>query len=145
MAIETMPVTPEQLRKLAEKKGMEEARKDHEAAQKAEDEKKHLHDIFMSRETRPDAMERLMGAVQRAAEQGKSELLILQFPSSYLEDGGRRINNFAADWPISLDGFAKRAFDFFEEHLRPHGYRCRAQILDFPGGVPGDVGIFLAW
>jgi hypothetical protein len=139
------PMTPAQLRKLGEDKAMAEARKSYEAMQKAEAEKKHLQEVFMSREPRPDGMERLMAMVKTAAEQGKSELLVLQFPSTYLRDGGRKINNFEADWPTSLDGFAKRAFEFFEEHLRPQGYKLRAQILDYPGGKPGDVGMFLKW
>jgi hypothetical protein len=139
------PITPAQLRSLAERKAAEEARKDHETMKKAEENRKHLHETFLSQETRPDAMERVMTAVQRAAEQGKTELLALQFPSSYLPDGGRKINNFEPDWPGSLDGFAKRAFDFFAQHLQPQGYKCRAQILDYPDGKPGEVGIFLSW
>jgi hypothetical protein len=145
MTVEARLITPAQLRNLAEKKATEDVLKDKEATKKAEEERKHLHDAFVSRELRPDVMERFMAAVQRAAKLGQAELLVLQFPSSYLADGGRKINNFAPDWPSSLDGFAKRAFDFFDEHLRPHGYRCRAQILDFPGGKPGDVGIFIVW
>jgi hypothetical protein len=29
--------------------------------------------------------------------------------------------------------------------LEPKGYKLRAQIMDFPGGMQGDVGIFLRW
>jgi len=29
------------------------------------------------------------------------------------------------------------------DELQPNGYKVRAQIMDFPGGMPGDVGIFL--
>jgi hypothetical protein len=28
---------------------------------------------------------------------------------------------------------------------RPLGYKLRVQIIDFPGGMPGDVGITLKW
>jgi hypothetical protein len=35
--------------------------------------------------------------------------------------------------------------DFYEQELRAAGYKARAQIIDYPGGVPGDVGIFLSW
>ena len=44
-----------------------------------------------------------------------------------------------------LTGFAKRAYEFWQEELEPQGYKLRAQIMDFPGGVPGDVGVFLRW
>jgi hypothetical protein len=134
-----------QLRKLGEDTAMAEAQKAYAAKKKAEDEKKSMQDAFMAREPHPEAMDRLMTVVRNMAEQGKTELLVFQFPSSYLEDGGRRINNSEPDWPQSLVGFAKRAFDFYEEHLRAQGFRLRAQILDFPNGMPGDVGIFLNW
>ena len=68
--------------------------------------------------------------------------MALRFPSDWCTDKGRAINNFE---PKTLTGFAKRAYDYYEKELRPAGYRVRAQILDFPGGLPGDVGIFLSW
>jgi len=138
-------LTPAQLHKLGEEKAMAEAKKAFAEMKKAEDHKKSLHDAFMTREPHPETMDRLMAAVRHLAEQGKSELLVLQFPSSYLEDGGRRINNFDPDWPRSLTGYAKRAYDLYEEKLKPLGYRLRAQILDFPGGKPGEVGFTLSW
>ena len=63
----------------------------------------------------------------------------------YCTDGGRAINNFEPDWPKTLTGFAKRAYEFWQEELEPQGYKLSAQIMDFPGGVPGDVGVFLRW
>jgi hypothetical protein len=138
-------LTPQELRKRAEDKAMAEAKKAFEAMRKAEDQKRELHEMFMSREIRPDAMERLMALVTRTAEEGKSELMVARFPSSYLSDGGRAVNNFELDWPRTLEGFAKRCFEFYEQHLRQHGYKLRAQVLDYPGGKPGDVGVFLSW
>jgi hypothetical protein len=29
--------------------------------------------------------------------------------------------------------------------LRPRGYKLNFQIVDFPGGMPGDGGISLSW
>lgn len=139
------PLTPQQLRKRAEDKAMAEAKKAFEAMHKAEEQKRELREAFMSRDVRPDVMERLMAAMTHAAEDGKSELMVLRFPSGYLADAGRAINNFDPDWPKSLEGFAKRAYDLYEEHLKPHGYKLRVQILDYPDGKPGDVGMFLSW
>jgi ribosomal 50S subunit-associated protein YjgA (DUF615 family) len=138
-------LTPAQLHKLSEEKAMAEAQKAFAEMKKAEEKKRSLHEAFMSREPNPEALSRLMDTVRHLAEQGKSELLALQFPASYLEDGGRRINNFDPEWPKSLAGYAKRAYDLYEENLRPQGYKLRAQILDFPGGKPGDVGLILSW
>jgi len=25
------------------------------------------------------------------------------------------------------------------------GYKMRAEVLDFPGGMPGDIGLFIGW
>ena len=34
---------------------------------------------------------------------------------------------------------------YWEANLKPLGYTARARIVDYPGGKPGDVGLFLAW
>jgi hypothetical protein len=141
----TAALTPQRLRELAREKAMAEAHHDFEQTQKIREEQKQVAEAFMAREVLPDAMDRLMPAVQRAAESGQSELLIMQFPANYLADGGRAINNFEPDWPNSLQGFAKRAHEYFEEHLRPLGYKVSARILEYPGGNLGDVGFFLSW
>jgi hypothetical protein len=44
-----------------------------------------------------------------------------------------------------LTGFAQRAYEFWQKELEPKGYKLHAQVLDFPGGMPGDVGMFLRW
>ena len=137
--------TPKQLREIADKKEMAEAHAAHERMKKAEDEIQEARREFMRREVRPDAMKRVMSAVKIAAEQGNSELMIVKFPSDLLKDGGRRINNFEPDWPDSLTGFARRAYDAYQANLQPLGYKLTAQILDFPGGMPGEVGLILRW
>ena len=76
---------------------------------------------------------------------GRREIQIFRFPSSFCSDDGRRINNFDADWPDSLTGVAREIYEAYEKHLRPIGYKMRAQILDYPDGKPGDVGLFLRW
>jgi hypothetical protein len=141
----TGPLTPQELRKRTEDKAMAEAKKAFEAMRKAEDQKRDLHEMFMTSDVRPDGMERLMAAVSRAAENGKSELLVVRFPSAYLSDGGRAVNNFEPTWPKSLSGYAKHAYDFWEKNLREHGYKLRAQVLEYPDGKPGDVGLFIVW
>jgi hypothetical protein len=138
-------LTPAQLRKRGEEMAAAQAMKTRADMKKIEEHQKSVRDAFMGREPHPDALARIMTSASNLAEQGKSELLVLQFPASYLEDGGRSINNFEPDWPTSLTGFAKRAYEFYEANLKPHGYKVRARILDFPDGKLGDVGIFLAW
>jgi hypothetical protein len=138
-------ITPDELRRIADEKEMEIAREALEKKRKVEDEQSHLHDAFMSQELHPEVLERVSRAVKGAAERGERELMAVRFPSTYCTDGGRAINNYEADWPNTLTGFAKRAFEFWQKELEPKGYKLRAQILDFPGGMPGDVGMFLRW
>jgi hypothetical protein len=125
----------------------EDAKMDEERKERAKQEKhtKELADAFMARDLHPEVRERLNRAVKIAAEQGRTEVQVLTFPSKYCNDGGRSINNGDPDWPQSLEGFAKRAYEFYDKELRPLGYKISAQIINFPGGVPGDVGLFLKW
>jgi hypothetical protein len=107
--------------------------------------KKVLQEAFMSRDVHPEVAERINEAVKRAAEQGHSQIQVLTFSSAYCNDRGRRINNMDPDWPESLEGFAKKAFEYWQKELKPLGYKLHAEILNFPDGVPGDVGMFLKW
>lgn len=124
------------------KRKAEEQRR-HEAAAKAERDK--LHQIFLKEEVPADAMDRVALMVRRAVEKGEKQVLVFQFPSDWLPDQGRAITNQAADWHDRLVGFAQRAYAYFERELKPRGFQLRAEILEWPGGVPGDVGFFLHW
>lgn len=137
--------TAKQLHDMAEEQAMAEAKKAFEQMKKTELAQRELREAFMSRDVRPDAPQRLMTAVKHAIAMGKHEILVVQFPSELLTDRGRRVNNFEPDWPDTLDGFAKRAYEHYKEHLEDKGYKIRAQILDYPGGKPGQVGLFLSW
>jgi len=145
MAVAEGLITPDQLSRIADEKEMERAREAFEKKRKADDEHHHLRDAFMSQEIHPEVFERVSRVVRAAAERGEREVVALRFSSEYCTDGGRAINNFEPDWPQSLTGFAKRAYDFWQKELEPKGYKLRAQVMDFPGGMPGDVGIFLRW
>jgi hypothetical protein len=138
-------ITPEELRRIAEEQDMAKAREGLEKQRKAEEERHHLREAFMARDLEVDVMDRLSRAVKGAAERGEGELLVLRFSSEYCTDGGRAINSLEPNWPESLTGFAKRAYEFWQKEVEPHGYKLRAQVLDFPGGMPGDVGMFLKW
>jgi hypothetical protein len=138
-------ITPDELRRITEDKEMEKAREALEKNRKMEDERDHVRDAFMSQEIHPEVFERVSRVVKSAAERGEREVLVIRFSSEYCTDRGRAINNFEANWPESLTGFAKRAFEFWQKELEPQGYKLRAQIMDYPGGMPGDVGIFLRW
>jgi hypothetical protein len=138
-------LSAEELKRIAEAKEFERMKEALDKQRRHDEEQRHLHDAFFEREMPPDVRDRLNRRVRTAAEQGRNELQVLTFPAAYCSDGGRAINNLEPGWPDTLQGVAKRAYDFFKAELEPHGYRLRAQILSYPGGNLGDVGIFLRW
>jgi hypothetical protein len=138
-------VTPDELNKLQDERDTAAAREALEKERRTEQEQRELHEAFMSRKIGPQALERFNAAVRKAAEDGRREIMIGQFPASWCSDGGRRINNNLEDWPDSLQGVAKQVYDYHIEHLSPLGYKMRVEVLNFPGGVPGDIGIFFRW
>jgi hypothetical protein len=104
-----------------------------------------LREAFMSREVLPQAIERINNAVSLAAKNGHHQLQVVTFPCTFTSDGGRRINIADPEWPDTLEGFAKKAYEFYGRELRPLGYKLHAEIISFPGGMPGDVGLILKW
>ncbi|AWN51039.1 hypothetical protein [Methylobacterium sp. 17Sr1-1] len=87
----------------------------------------------------------LLHRLRIAAEQGKKELLVMRFPNLMCTDKGRAINNAEPGWPATLTGRPRQAYEFWHERLHPAGYGLRAMIVDWPDGMPGDVGLFLTW
>jgi hypothetical protein len=55
----------------------------------------------------------------------------------------RAVNAPQPDWPKTLRGEAAELYLRWERDLKPHGFGLAARVLDFPGGMPGDVGLFL--
>jgi hypothetical protein len=83
--------------------------------------------------------------IQRAAANGLTEVQVARFPNTLCTDHGRAINNQEPGWENTLTGFPKELFLFWQKHFRPKGYKLRFQIVDFPQGMPGDVGVTLSW
>jgi hypothetical protein len=127
----------------SKRKQADDERRAYEAAQREQREK--LHKEFSEREVQPEALQRVATLVEKAVDCGEKHVLLFQFPSDWLSDGGRSITSQDPNWPAKLDGFAQRAYAFYERELAPRGFRLRAQIVDWPGGMPGDVGFYLSW
>lgn len=87
----------------------------------------------------------LKSKLRAAAEGGKTELMVMRFPNSLCTDKGRAVNNSDPEWPETLVGRPRQAFELWRDHLRPLGYRLSAMIIEWPRGLPGDVGFFLNW
>lgn len=138
-------VNTSDLKKIADNISMGKAKEALDRQRKEQEEQNALRQAFLVRELQPDAFERFNARVQRVAQEGLSEFELLRFPSEYCTDHGRAINNFEDGWPDTLTGIARRGYDAFKQHLEPQGYKMRAAILNYPGGIPGEVGLFISW
>jgi predicted transcriptional regulator len=87
----------------------------------------------------------LLHDAREAAERGEKRLLLLRFPNELCSDGGRAINVSEPNWPSTLRGEAAEVFLRWERDLKPRGFHLTAQVLEFPGGKPGDIGLSLVW
>lgn len=92
-----------------------------------------------------DRMARAAAIIKRAVDNGLTEVFVGRFPNQLCTDGGRAINQAEPGWEKTLTGLPKELFEFWRKHLQPKGYRVKFQIVDFPGGMPGDIGVTLAW
>lgn len=92
-----------------------------------------------------DRMARAAAIIKRAVDNGLTEVFVGRFPNQLCTDGGRAINQAEPGFEKTLTGLPKELFEFWRNHLQPKGYRIKFQIVDFPGGMPGDIGVTLAW
>lgn len=145
MDSQSQPITAADLRlAMAEK---EAAKVDEAIKKRAEADRKlqQLFEEFMKAQVTEKELDAIRQKVLSATERGEMEAEIMRFPSKHCRDNGRAINNGEPDWPATLQGKARSLYDLFEERGRPRGFKLKAQILDFPGGLLGDVGLTLSW
>jgi hypothetical protein len=101
--------------------------------------------IDLTPERKKEVMLRVMSRIKQVAADGKEDLLVMQFPASMCTDKGRAINNNDPEWPGTLTGLPRQAFELWNDELKPAGYRLAASIITWPDGMPGDVGFQLSW
>jgi hypothetical protein len=92
-----------------------------------------------------DVMKKAALIIERAAKNGLTEVQVYRFPNTLCTDRGRAINQQEPGWEKTLTGIPKEIYEFWDRRLRALGYRLQVQIVDFSGGVPGDVGMTLKW
>ena len=113
----------------------------------------------MTDEIIQSGLDRIKGAFER----GETELMIAAFPSDFCTDGGRAIINAGAppinkpsrtepaarsdepEWLATLPAGVRHVYDFWKQNLRPGGFGFGARVINYPGGMPGDVGLFFTW
>ncbi|MCG5240328.1 hypothetical protein [Azospirillum doebereinerae] len=135
----------------ADIRSLTEERKRLKAAEEArerallDEEEKHRKDLFFSRKLTPEVVDRIMRRVRTAAENGQSELLLGHFPSAWCTDHGRKINVREDGWPDTLQGMAREFYEFWDANLKASGFHIAVEIISFPDGMPGEVGVTLSW
>lgn len=92
-----------------------------------------------------DILVPLKAKLRLAAERGQTELMVMRFPNAICTDHGRAINNADPSWPETLTGRPRQAYELWRDQLRDAGFKLNAMIIEWPGGMPGDVGFFLKW
>jgi hypothetical protein len=95
--------------------------------------------------TKDQLLERAATMIDRAIDANESSVQVFRFPHALCTDNGRAVGQLEAGWESTLVGVPKQIHELWLQHLKPKGYHIRFQILDYPGGLPGDVGIFLSW
>lgn len=145
----------------------ERGRRDREAADQLERRKEEELTEFRKRldnfQLTDAVIESGLNRIRRAFERGETELMISSFPSSFCTDDGRAIINAGAppivkpnqeeaarqtevpDWLATLPAGVRQVYDYWRANLKPGGFHFTARIIDYPGGMPGDVGLFFSW
>ncbi|MCK1369151.1 hypothetical protein [Bradyrhizobium sp. 62] len=136
-----------QIRKEA---ALEEARKAEEyvrLAAAAEAEKRDLIERLSkpSGKSEEEKIKLASTIIQRAVRNGLTEVQVYRFPNTLCTDKGRAINQMEAGWEKTLTGIPKEIFELWSEYLKPRGYRIGYQVIEFPDGVPGDIGVIISW
>ena len=92
-----------------------------------------------------ERMKRAAVIIKRAVDNGLTEVQVGRFPNTLFADRGRAINQQEAGWEDTLTGLPKELYEFWNKHLKDRGYKIKFEIVDFPGGMPGDIGFTLSW
>jgi CBS domain-containing protein len=122
----------------------EEEKRKH--AKELADEKQHRQaSEMLASHLSDENWQKMLRNARIAANKGEDESLLLRFPAELCSDHGRAVNAPDPEWPLTLRGIAADIFLRWKAELRPHGFTLHARVVDFPGGVPGDIGLFLSW
>ncbi|WP_407178531.1 hypothetical protein [Bradyrhizobium sp. STM 3562] len=145
--IDDLLPSAKEIQKQAAIKEAEKAEQVMRAAAAAEAEKRALIEKLSkpSGLSEEDKVKLASNVIQRAVRNGLTEVQVYRFPNVLCTDKGRAINQQEAGWEKTLTGIPREIFQLWTDYLKPRGYRIRYQIIDFPGGMPGDIAITISW
>ena len=92
-----------------------------------------------------ERIKRALAIIERAVRNGKTEVEFIRFPVEVCTDRGRAINQQERGWEGTLTGLPKELYDAWAKYFRPRGYKLRAEIVQFTGDRPSDIGMTLSW
>jgi hypothetical protein len=143
---ELLPSASDIMKKLALAEA-EEASKQARQFAEAEAEKQALLDRFKKPSGLSDeeAIQRAVKIIERAVSNGKTEVQVHRFPNQPCTDKGRAINQQEPGWENTLTGVPKEIYQLWAKYFRPRGYKLKVEIINFPGGMPGDIAMTLKW
>jgi hypothetical protein len=143
---ELLPTANSMRKEIATAEG-EKAAAEMRKREDAEAEKKALIDQLSkpSGVSDEEGIRRGASIIRRAVSAGLTEVQVYRFPNRLCTDRGRAINQMEPGWEQTLTGVPKEIYGLWHRHFRPRGYKLKVMIVDFPNGMPGDVGMFLAW
>ena len=146
-SIDDLIPTAKQIQKEAALKEAEKAEQYARLAAAAEAEKHALIDRLNrpSGKSEEEKIQLASTVIQRAVRNGMTEVQVYRFPNTLCTDKGRAINQQEPGWENTLTGIPKEIFQLWTDYLKPRGYRISYQVIDYPGGVPGDIAITIAW
>ena len=141
-----LPSAKEVMQKIALAEA-EEAEKQARMRAEAQAEKKALIDQLSkpSGISDEEAIGRGIKIIERAMHGRMTEVEVFRFPNQLCTDKGRAIINQEPGWEKTLTGAPKEIYQLWEKYFRPRGYKLKVQIMDFPDGLPGDIGMTLTW
>jgi len=143
---EILPPAKEFMKKLASHE-IEEAQKESHKNLLAQKERDALLDQLQrpSGVSDEEGVRRAVKLIERAVSNGLTEIQVYRFPNALCTDHGRAINQQEPGWETTLTGIPKEIYQLWDRHFRGRGYRLKTEIVDFPGGMPGDVAMTLKW
>jgi hypothetical protein len=92
-----------------------------------------------------EGIRRALKIIERAVSNGLTEVQFYRFPNVLCTDRGRAINQAETGWENTLTGVPKEIYQLWRKYFRDKGYKLKVEIVDFPNGMPGDIGMTLKW
>ncbi len=92
-----------------------------------------------------EGLRRAAVMIERAVSKGMTSVQVYRFPNVLCTDRGRAVNQGEKGWEKTLTGIPQEIYQLWAKYFRDKGYKLKAEIVDFPGGVPGDVALTLVW